>query len=619
MHPKLIKLLELGFSLQQQGELDAAEENYLAVLAVDQQNEFALNLMGVVCNRRGQHGKALDYLNRALQVNSSDPETHNNLGLALKDLHRFPEARAAFEASLKLNSEQPQTLNNLGNVLAATDRHGEAIRAFEAAIRLDPRYVDCMNNLASSLQELGRVDDALSVCNVALRLDDSSGQTLNTLGKLLVQAAQYEEAKIAFERAIECGNTIVAKINLSTALKQLGDEQGAIGILQDVLQSEPHNVEAHNHLGVLYEQLGDTANAASEFRLALQHEADHASSWYQLAKLKDQRLKEDDILHIKQLIDSPDELDIFRSSLLFALACETEKEKDYDASMQYLLRAQAIKAKRSPYDETAPVAYTRAAQQVFPIRNLSFEYQNDSYPIPIFVVGMPRSGTTLTEQIVSSHSAIGGAGELGFINDLLKDAAVLTKQPYPASMAALTNEQALTLRRTYLMRLQKRVSGTPFVVDKNPLNFNLIGVIATLFPDARIVYCRRDPLDTCVSIFRLPFDDNQGYSHDLAALGHFYRQHEKLMEFWLGCYPEQILTVDYEDTVGDLEAQARRMLDFLGVKFESQVLSFFDNRRAVLTPSASQVRQPIYKDSVSAWKRYEKHLGPLIRSLDVNK
>jgi hypothetical protein len=126
-------------------------------------------------------------------------------------------------------------------------------------------------------------------------------------------------------------------------------------------------------------------------------------------------------------------------------------------------------------------------------------------------------------------------------------------------------------------------------------------------------------LDTCVSIFRLPFDDNQGYSHDLAALGHFYRQHEKLMELWLSCYPDQIIAVDYEETVSDLEAQARRMLGFLGVEYESQVLSFFDNRRAVLTPSASQVRQPIYKDSVAAWKRYEKYLGPLIASLDANK
>jgi tetratricopeptide (TPR) repeat protein len=619
MQANVIRLLEQGFALQQQGDLAAAERNYLEVLALDPNNEFALNLMGVVCNRRNQSQEAVTYLNRALQVNANDPETHNNLGLAFKDLHKFREARWAFEASLELNPKQPQTLNNLGNVLAATDQHDEAIAAFESAIRLDAGYVDCMNNLASSLKELGRVDDALSICDVALRLDDSNSQTLNTLGKLLIQAAQYEEAKVAFERAIECGSDVVARINLSTAFKQLGDEQAAVTVLNEVLRIEPHNAEAHNHLGVLHEQLGDTANAANEFRLALQSEPDHASSWYQLAKLKDQRLSEDDIAHIRRLIDDPDELDIFRSSLLFALACEAEKDKNYDASMQYLLRAQAIKAKRNPYDEAAPAAYTRAAKQVFPVRDLSFEYQNDSYPIPIFVIGMPRSGTTLTEQIVSSHSAIGGAGELGFINDLLKDAAVLTRQPYPASLAALSSEQALTLRRTYLTRLQKRVSGTPFVVDKNPLNFNLVGVIATLFPDARIIYCRRDPLDTCVSIFRLPFDDNQGYSHDLAALGHFYRQHEKLMEFWLSCYPKQIITVDYEDTVSDLEAQARRMLGFLGVEFESQVLRFFDNRRAVLTPSASQVRQPIYKDSVAAWKRYEKYLGPLIASLDANR
>ncbi|MDH3349971.1 MAG: tetratricopeptide repeat protein [Gammaproteobacteria bacterium] len=615
MRPDLIKILERGYAFQQQGQLEAAEKAYLQALDLDLSNEFALNLMGVICIKRSQNEKAVEYLQQALSVNSADTETHNNLGLAYKGLKKFAEARQEFEHSLALNAAQPVTLNNLGNVLAAVDRHDEAIRYFESALAINPDYVDCLNNLSVSLKEVGRLDQALNVIDHAIRISNSSSLSHNNKGEILLRAARYELARMSFEHAIETDGNIVAKVNLSTALKQLGEEQAAEQVLQEVLRIEPDNAEAQNHLGVLYEQMGDTALAAKHFRLALEHAPNHASSYFQLSKLKDQRLTQSEIEKIHSLLQQPELLGIFRSSLFFALAWEFEKRKDYKTSIEYFIKAQEIKAARHPYDGAATLEYLRVSRCIFPVERKTPTLEPDGQPIPVFVIGMPRSGTTLTEQIISSHSEITGAGELGFINDIVKQASDMTRQPFPDAIEALTSEQARKLRNAYLSRLVERFGHSRFVVDKNPLNYNFVGAIATIFPEARILFCKRDPMDNCVSIFRLPFDDTQGYSHGLASLGHHYRQHEKLMEHWLDCYADQILTVEYEQTVENLESQARRMLDFIGVEFEEQVLRFFDNERIVMTPSAEQVRLPIYRSSIGAWKRYGQALDPLAVAL----
>ena len=384
-----------------------------------------------------------------------------------------------------------------------------------------------------------------------------------------------------------------------------------------ILNEEPNNSEAHNRLGVLYEQLGDTEAAARHFRLALEFTPNHASAFYQLSKLKDQRLTANEVDKIRALIADSQYPDIFRSSLFFALACDHEKRGEFAESIECFIAAQQKKAARHPYDESTTLEYLRLARSFFPVAANKSLVVEDDLPIPVFVVGMPRSGTTLTEQIISSHSEITAAGEIGFMNDIVRQASEFTNKPYPASIAALSPTQAQELRRRYLTRLIDRFGHGRYIADKNPLNYNFIGVIATLFPEAKVLYCKRRAMDNCISIFKLPFDDNQGYSHDLAALGHYYRQHEVLMAHWFEHYSELILTVEYEATVNQVEQQSRAMLAFLGVEFETQVLSFYENKRIVMTPSAEQVRQPIYSSSIDSWQKYGPALKPLIDALAI--
>lgn len=617
MDPDLIKLLQSGFVAQQRGALDEALQLYRKVLEQDPRNQFALNLTGVVLVRQSNFPAAAESLERAIAINAGDPETFNNLGLAYKGLKRFRAAERAFRQSLRLSPDQPAVHNNLGNVLAAIDRHSEAVSCFQAALRLDPGYTDCMHNLAVSLKELGQSETALEMIRRAINAEPSRGRFNNTLGEILLREARYEQALESFETAIRIEGCAKARVNLSTALKQLGRTDTAVRVLEDVIAEEPHNAEAHHHLGVLLEQLGDTRGSAAEHRLALASDRRYTSSYYQIAKLKDDRLTAAELENVRNLLDDETLLDTLKSSLYFALACEHEKEQDYQSSIECFSRAQAIRARRNPYDPAPERQYLAVSRETFPFDPPAVE-QIPGDPIPVFVIGMPRSGTTLTEQILTSHSEIEGAGEVAFVKELATRAADLTQTPFPACAKAMTDDVVAVLRRKYFARMSERCGQSAYVVDKNPLNFNFTGFIATLFPEARFLYCKRDPIDNCLSIFRLPFDDNQGYSHDLVALGRHYRQHEQLMNFWMRCYGDQILTVRYEDTVNDLEKQARRLFRFLGTGFEEGALRFFENRRPVMTPSAEQVRQPIYTTSVNAWRRYGKALEPLIDALGID-
>lgn len=618
MNPKLIALLKKGYNYQRQGNLAAAEKNYLRVLKHDKRNAVALNLMGVVCIFKSDHDTAVRYLQKALSVNPNDAETHLNLGLAFMAMRRVSSAQSEFERSLKIKPDQPVAWYNLGNAMASSGRHDQAIACFESALALNPNYVDCLNNLSVSLKESGRLEHALQVIDIAIGIDPARSTLFDNKGTIFLRDARYEEAREAFEQAIRLGGNIASKLNLSTALKQMGDELAAAEILNSVLKEDERNPEAHNQLGILLVQMGDTAQAARHFRRALELFPNHAVSFYELSKLTDQRLTESDVATIQTLLKNAQQSDSSKASLYFALAFEFEKREKFETSFDYLLKGQRIKATHHPYDVSEREDYLKVTQRVFPVEQKKIDISGGVFPVPIFVVGMPRSGTTLIEQIISSHSAITGAGEVRFINGLVEKTWRMTQEKFPLSVAHINTKQALELRETYLQQMVGRLGHAQFIVDKNPLNFNFIGLIGTIFPEARVLYCKRNPLDNCVSIFRLPFSEEHSYAHDLSALGHYYHQHVKLMDFWKSCYAEQILTVPYEDVVEDFEQQARRMLEFIGVEFEDQVLSFFENKRIVLTPSAEQVRLPIYGDRVQYWKRYEKHLGPLIRSLKVD-
>lgn len=616
MDDKAVQDLQAGYRFQQQGDLDRAAEFYRGVLRRFPENEFALNLMGVVCVRRGEYPAAVDFLKRALAVNERDAETHNNLGLAYEATLDLEGARRAFERSLSLQPRQPVVLNNLGNALSALNRHREAIERYQAALVLDPKYVDCLGNLALSFLAEHQNDLALRVVDTALALAPERASLHSAKGRVLLALTRYADAQRCFEMAIALDPELLdARIQLSTTQKQLHQGDVARKTLEYVLGVEPKNFEAHKCLGVLLEQSGDFTGAAHHFREAIAASPRHASAYYQLSKLSNERLTATEFGEVQKLLDDPSTPDQMRGPLLFALACELEKRGDYASSLERFSQGNRARS-TDVYDPAADDTYYQAVTSTFPL-STGTASGGDSNSVPIFVLGMPRSGTTLTEQILASHSQIKGAGELGLLSGLALEASSLTRMPFPQCCKALTEGQVVALQARYRSGIEAVAGPGTLFVDKTPMNFQLIGFIARVFPQAKIIYCKRHPLDNCLSIFKLPFDETQQYSHDLQSLGRYYKNHERLMAYWNQCFPDRILTIQYEETVADVSRQAHRLLEFVGVDFEEQVLEFYRTDRIVLTPSAQQVRRPIYTSSVDVWRKYGEGLRPLMAALGI--
>jgi tetratricopeptide (TPR) repeat protein len=610
---KIAAQLQHGYKQLQLGCLQEANQCFAAIIKIDPVNEFALNLMGVTLIQQDNPKDAIHFLTNALKINDSDPETYNNLGLAYSSTNQFDLAREAFENSLKRNPQQAMTLNNLGNVFAATDKHNEAAHAFDAALKIQADYPECLANFAQALKELEQFGLALKVIQHASQLDSKNSYYINVEGEILLCLAEYEKALTTFNRAIALDNNIVASINVSTTLKQLGQYEQAEQHLVTVINREPHNSEAHNHLGVLQEQRGQFEAAAKSFRNALKHTPNHASSFYQLAKLKNQSLDSQEVQKIESLIADKSTPRIFKSSLYFALAVYFDKQSLSEKAFEHYSHAQDIKAKKRPYDASVMEQYCQVMQHIMPMKEGQIELPEYR---PVFVIGMPRSGTSLTEQILASHSTVFGAGELAFISDLVKEAEQQTKKRYPHCLDDLTQKQCSLLGQRYKQRLVDRFGRYSMYIDKNPLNFHFVGFIKAILPDAKFIYCKRDPMDNCVSIFKLPFDDNQAYAHHLEGLGHYYRQHEHLVEFWKNLYPENIHQVNYEQMIENQLQQTQQLLGFIGLEYEPALHNFHETKRLVMTPSAEQVRQPIYKTSINSWQKYGDAVKPLQQALE---
>ena len=386
--------------------------------------------------------------------------------------------------------------------------------------------------------------------------------------------------------------------------------------LQSVVGVQPDNARAYNNLGVLLEQLGRGAEAAGMFRKAIKHSPNYGNAYYQLAQLKGFGLDDDEISKVHELLTDDELLDEHRMPLHFALACAYENAEDYERSFKHLTKAQHIKALKKPYQDGKVASYYESIATTFSSCD-SFNKQTvpETDFVPVFVMGMPRSGTSLTEQILDSHPQICGAGELSLMEDTVNEAKRLTDRPFPECWRHLSAPQTSGLGEFYLERLQQTTSEADFIVDKTPMNFQYVGFIAAILPSSRFIHCVRDPIDNCVSIYKLPFDEAHSYAHDLTALGKFYGRYLRMMRHWYEVFPDRILTVRYEETVADFESQVAKILNFLGVEMAESIHTFYETERIVKTPSASQVRQPIYSTSVQKWKLYERQIQPLLDEL----
>ena len=365
---------------------------------------------------------------------------------------------------------------------------------------------------------------------------------------------------------------------------------------------------------------GDTDEAIVSYRKATQSSSAYGEAWHSLANLKTVKFSEADIGKMLAQLESDDLKFMDRVYINFTLGKAFEDAEKFDQAFSHYAAGNKAKKAQSRYSPEQMTEEFEQQKQLFTRQFVSDRKgSGHSAPDPIFIVGLPRAGSTLLEQILSSHSQVDGTLELpnvlALVNDLRRGGNMTGDNLYPSILETLDTDKYREFGEAYINDTQVHRQNAPFFIDKMPNNFRHIGLIKLMLPNAKIIDARRHPMGCCFSGYKQLFAEGQAFSYDLDDAGQYYRDYQSLMDTWQAIFPEQILHVQYEDVVNDFEAQVRRILDYCGLPFEEACLSFYKTERAVRTPSSEQVRQPIYRGGIDQWKNFEAHLDPLKESL----
>jgi tetratricopeptide (TPR) repeat protein len=612
----------LGLVLLTQDRPAEAAEQFRAALRHRPDFGLACNNLGNALRLLGDKDQALLCFRRAVEIDPNLAEAQSNLGQFLLERKQLDDALVHCREAVRLRPDFAPASSNLGNVLREMNRVEEAKACYAEALRLSPGIAMLFNNMGQALQEEGKLDDAVAWYQQALQRDPNSPRVHTNLASALVEQEKQDAAVACYERALQLDPACAAAHNgLGWVLHEQGRYAEAQARYEEALRLEPDLPAAHCNLGKVREELSDFAGAERCFREALRHDARLPGAQAHLATMLRKKLPDADLQAMRRLLDDPYLSDGQRGCLHFGLAQALDARGAYDDAAEHLRQANAIAVvecgKRGRgYDPAAHSSFVGQLLAAFTpafferTRGLGLESER-----PVFVVGLPRSGTTLVEQILASHSQVFGAGELPLAGQGFDGLA--NGAGGASAFEALGRLDGETVRRLgtqHLEGLAKRNGDAPRVVDKMPDNHLYLGWLAVLFPRAKFIHCKRDLRDVAVSCWMTNFR-NIRWANDQEHIASRFAEYRRLESHWRTVLPVQVLEVEYEDTVADLEGVARRLVGWCGLEWEPACLAFHEGKRPVRTASVAQVRQPIYTRSVARWKHYEKPLGGLFARL----
>jgi tetratricopeptide (TPR) repeat protein len=583
---------------------------YQRALELDPRSAEAHNNLGNALLQLGSIEEAVQSYRRALAIKPEDADIHCNLGNAQRQLGRFDEALISSRRALVLDPQHAVAHNNLGLVLAGLKRRTEAVASYREALRLNPGYVEALGNLGRVLDELGEPREAMTVFARAIELDPGRAETHCSLGNLLFENRRYQDAADSYLRALELEpRNALAHSGLGGARRMLGQSADAELSCRAALASDPNCVAALSVLGELHADRGQFLEAEELFQRVIAIEPGFPFAYYSIATNRKMTRNETGWLAGTQaLLTKPLPLR-HEISLRYALGKFYDDTEQYDDAFGNFRRANELTKRYGvPYDRYSFSARIDRIIQSFDAASIrKLQSRGDSSERPVFIIGMPRSGTTLSEQILASHPAVFGAGELDYWHKALS--------AYEA--AGVGSEAAADLipgtARGYLERLSNLSSNAERVVDKLPMNFLRAGLIHAAFPRARIIHLQRHPIDTCLSIYFHYLSQLHPYANDFDNMAHYYREYLRITDHWRSVLPASAyLEVPYEALIADQEQWSRRMVEFLGLPWDPKCLDFHQTDRTVITLSKWQVRQKIHSASAGRWRNYEKYVGPLL-------
>jgi tetratricopeptide (TPR) repeat protein len=567
--------------------------------------------------RDGRAEKAREEVRRVLQVQPHHHPAWLAYGDALVDLGKYAEARVAFERA-RLTEPQRARIEVATAALVADERR-KAEELFREILREDPSHVAALCGLAALSLAAERAHDAERLLRHALKQSAYIPLVYRGLGPALVQLGKLKEAEAAARHLEkiepESPQTWVTIAAIATRL--LRQEQ-ALAAYERAAQLKPDEVGLRTSAGHVQKTLGRRCDSEASYKAALQLDPGRAEAYWSLADLKNYTFTDEEITAMQRLLASDKRDRSNEAQLHFALGRAFEQRQDYEQAFAYYAKGNALRRLDAPFDTQGferRSARIRAFfdEQFFAARRDS----GDPSLAPIFIVGLPRSGSTLLEQILASHRQVEGTMELPNVLNLVGqfDDLSSARDGYPETVARASGEQLTALGRRYLEETAPLRSGRERFTDKLPNNFSHLGLIQAILPNATIIDARRHPMDACFSTFKQYFAEGQTFSYDLADLGRYYRCYLALMDHWDAVLPGKVLRVQYEELVADPEANIRRVLEHCGLPFEPACLSFHETRRAVRTASAEQVRQPLYSSGVGYWRHFERQLEPLRMAL----
>jgi len=634
---------------------DEAEAFAEQALRIDASSDATHYNYGTVLKHNNKLEQAIAAFDAALAINPRHAKALNNRGAVHSQLERYEEAIADFDRAIALDRRYGDAYYNKANALAALKRREEAQRAFELALSLNPRHAGAYANLLILFNALGEYNKAVECGRRSLAIEPDSADVLLNLAtaelgrsqreaalrwlgdllakspdnilalsmhvEILVRFDRDDEAHIDVERLMtltprDTKESVQKESAISTYLLSEGRYEEGIAALDRAiaLGGETQDDLRAKRAGVM-ETFGrqDEARAALDEALALNPTSSSAMTGRaELVKFT----ADDPTIPAMEALLAPEKGETYASRMVlnFALGKAYLDLGDSPAAFRHLDEGNRMKRAIASYSAAATEKFFAEVAAAFPPALLDrLADQGLRSPAPIFIVGMPRSGTTLIEQILAAHPAVHGAGELRCMRAVVEQIG-----DFPKGVAALDAGALKRLGQSYLSRVEALAGGKPRVVDKAPGNFINAGLIRLILPDAKIIHARRDPVDTCLSCYTKLFADSLSFTYDLTDLGRYCRDYLKLTDYWRAVLPaSHFLEVDYEAVVDDIEAEARRMLEFLDLPWDPACLEFYRVERPVRTASVNQVRQPIYRSSSGRWRKHADALQPLLKTLEI--
>ncbi|MBP5858143.1 sulfotransferase [Marivibrio halodurans] len=589
--------LQAAFGLQARGRLDEAEAAAKRILKMAPKEPNALYLLGILAHQRGDTKAAAQHFEKSHKADPRSVAALSGLGIVRLDQRRYKEARDLFRRALDRQKNDPKLLNNLGLAHKGAGDMARAVECFRAALSADPRYATAALNLGDAALSGGDAEAAEQAYRHGLSVDPDMPELHNGMANILADRNDLDAAIAHLRRAhdgprgdrdpdIAC--------NLANLLVNKNRMDEAVAVLRQCLDRRPEAIEPLVDLADVLRARGGEG---------------------------DQEESNGFFARAAEIASDGKALDAMKPIELHRAARALEVAKRYDASFACQRRAQSgwraqASAAGKFYDRGGLESLAARTAEIFATIPAPGPDDPDGHPSdrPIFILGMPRSGTSLAEQILSSHADVFGAGELATIPQILESLVAETGRDWPDCARALTAERRRDLAQRYLDALPAAASGKRHLVDKLPPNFWYLGFIRLLFPKAAILHTVRDPMDTGLSIFTQRFSNDLLYDHDLGDIGHYYGLYRRVMDFWEG-WDVRVQRVVYEAMIADQAGQSRALLALLGLDWDDRVLDFHKTDREVLTASRLQVRQPIYTTSVEKWRRYETGLKPLAEAL----